>query len=267
MFKKREEYSGNEIKGYENFAKNIVNKHTFVDDEDFINVCDRSNKCFRTSLHVSKDFLIDRLNYDWRKIHGISQNLFNKIVENTLVDDFGFSWDDATSFYMTFISYETYKKYYSPLEPEYINESTNNKKTYHLTKDEIEFFYDAYREMGVDDEWAKYDLTEIISWLNNLPETITLYRLLYVGDDNTINREELGDHYTQEKKELLYNHYNKGSIYGGHWGHPVLVTVEATKPQIDVYNTIHNNILYPHEKEITLKDKGRGVTILKVERL
>ncbi len=141
-----------------------------------------------------------------------------------------------------------------------------NKK-FILSDKDIKFMFNTYKEMGVDREWAKYDLSELLKWLNNLPETIILYRLLYIGDDNVINRDELGDHYTQEKKDLLHNHYSKGSIYGGHWGRPVLLTVEVNKEQINLFDTIHNNILYPHEQEITLKNKGRGVKIKKIENI
>ena len=50
-----------------------------------------------------------------------------------------------------------------------------------------------------------------------------------------IDKEFLGDHYTPNKKELLYNHYNKGSIYGGNEGHPILVKVKINKQQIDIF--------------------------------
>ena len=136
-----------------------------------------------------------------------------------------------------------------------------------LSNKDKEFMFRTYKEMGIDDEWAEYDLSELLKWLNNLPETITLYRLLYIDDDNVINREELGDHYTQEKKDLLHNHHSHGSIYGGHWGHPILITVEVKKGQIDIFNTLHNNILYPHEQEITLKDKGRGSKLIDVSEV
>jgi len=32
-------------------------------------------------------------------------------------------------------------------------------------------------------------------------------------------------------------------------------------------DTLNNNILYPHEKEITLKDKGRGAQYLDIEKI
>ena len=145
-----------------------------------------------------------------------------------------------------------------------INESKKVNKKISLSPNETEFMYDAYKVMGLDKEWAIYDLKSLLEWLNGLPDTITLYRLLYIDEDKEINKEELGDHYSTDKKELLYNHHNKGSIYGGHWGDPVLLTVKIKKEQIDIFNTLHNNIMYPHEQEITLKDKGKGSQLIDV---
>jgi hypothetical protein len=43
--------------------------------------------------------------------------------------------------------------------------------------------------------------------------------------------------------------------------------VSAEKLMVDVMETLSNNILYPHEEEITLKNKGVGVKIINVEEL
>ena len=136
-----------------------------------------------------------------------------------------------------------------------------------LSPEDTELMYDAYKQMGLSNEWAIEDLQSLLEWLNGLPDTITLYRLLYIDGDKEINKEELGDHYSTDKKELLYNHHNKGSIYGGHWGDPVLLTVKINKDQIDIFNTLHNNIMYPHEQEITLKNKGKGSELIDVSQI
>jgi hypothetical protein len=148
-----------------------------------------------------------------------------------------------------------------------VNESEKVDKKISLSDKDKRLFYQAYQEMGMDEEWYENNLLEILDWLNGLPEETILYRLLYVDDDEKIDKEFLGDHYTPNKKELLYNHYNKGSIYGGNEGHPVLVKVKINKEQIDIFNTIHNNIYYPHEEEITLKNKGKNVKIIDVTKL
>lgn len=148
-----------------------------------------------------------------------------------------------------------------------VNESKKGDKKISLSGKDKSLFYQAYQEMGMEEEWYENNLLEILDWLNGLPQETILYRLLYIGDDEKIDKEFLGDHYTPNKKELLYNHYNKGSIYGGNEGHPVLVKVKINKEQIDIFNTIHNNINFPHEEEITLKNKGKNVKIIDVTKL
>ena len=136
-----------------------------------------------------------------------------------------------------------------------------------LSPDETEFMYDAYNQMGLSKEWAIEDLQNLLEWLNGLPPTIKLYRLLYLHDGEEINKESLGDHYSDNKKELLYNHHNKGSIYSDAGDNVFLVSVEVNKDQIDILNTLHNNILYPHEQEITLKNKGKGTTLIDISHI
>ena len=136
-----------------------------------------------------------------------------------------------------------------------------------LSPDETEFMYDAYNQMGLSKEWGIEDLERLLEWLNGLPETITLYRLLYLNEEEEINKEELGDHYSDNKRELLYNHHNKGSIYGDYGENAILLTVKVNKDQIDILNTLHNNIMYPHEQEITLKDKGKGSQLIDVTNI
>jgi len=136
-----------------------------------------------------------------------------------------------------------------------------------LSLEDTELMYDAYKQMGLNEEWAIEDLQSLLEWLNGLPETIILYRLLYLHEEDEINKEELGDHYSDNKKELLYNHHNKGSIYGDYGENAILITVKVKKDQIDILNTLHNNIMYPHEQEITLKDKGKGTTLIDITNL
>lgn len=264
------DYYGINIDSSDRLAKKIVNKYTTVDEEGYLNIC-WAGKCHETDVWVDKDFLIDELNYNWKKLTN-HKGLYDHFLD-IMIDELGFDIDFSMIVFVNFVLPEIYDVYFKPLEPDYINESMNRNKNntikeqINISNEDREFMFRTYKEMGLDEEWAQYDLEELLKWLDTLPEKIILYRLLYIDDDNIINREELGGHYTQEKESLLHNHYSKGSIYGGHWGNPVLLTVEADKDQIDILNTLHNNILYPHEEEITLKNKGRGVEFIKVEKL
>ena len=136
-----------------------------------------------------------------------------------------------------------------------------------LSGEEIDNLKDAYTQMGLEEEWGEEDLQRLLYWLNNLPETLTLYRLLYLHEGEEIDTDQLGDHYSDNKKELLYNHYNKGSIYSEAGDKVVLIKVGVNKDQIDIFNTLFNNIYYPHEQEITLKNKGKGTTLLDIKSI
>jgi hypothetical protein len=45
------------------------------------------------------------------------------------------------------------------------------------------------------------------------------------------------------------------------------MVVSADKKLIDINSTIHNNILYPNENEVTLKNRGKGVEILSIKKV
>jgi hypothetical protein len=117
--------------------------------------------------------------------------------------------------------------------------------------------------MDITGEDAKSELEDIVSYVKELPEELKLYRILSVDSKEDINKEELGSHYSTDKKNLLSSHdYVTGS--GEEY---YLVTVKAKKSMVDVMETLENNILYPNEKEITLKNKGKGVEIISTKKI
>ena len=134
-----------------------------------------------------------------------------------------------------------------------LKEMKINKKS--LLKDLLLMDY------SLDD--AKDELEYQIKWFKSLPDELKLYRIIYVENEGDINLELPGSHYSISKSDLLRNH--KYAVGVG--DEKYLLTVVANKSLIDPQETISNNILYPHEREITLKNKGEGVTILKIKKL
>jgi hypothetical protein len=133
-----------------------------------------------------------------------------------------------------------------------LNETINKKRLISLLK-----------TMDITGEDAKSELENIVSYVKELPEELKLYRILSVDSKDDINQEELGSHYSTDKKNLLSSHdYVTGS--GEEY---YLVTVKAKKSMVDVMETLENNILYPNEKEITLKNKGKGVEIISTKKI
>lgn len=121
----------------------------------------------------------------------------------------------------------------------------------------------ALKTMDFSEKQAKNELKYHINRLKNLPETVKGYRILVVNDQKDINLDEIGSHFGENKRDLLMNH----SYLTGFGEKYYIITVEIPKKEINFSETIENNILYPHEKEITVKNKGKNVKILKIEEI
>ena len=112
------------------------------------------------------------------------------------------------------------------------------------------------------EELASKHLDSLISKIESLPQSVKLYRVIFVDDLNQIDRINIGNHYVLKMRDLEQSHQQISHVGGGK---PYLLTVKADKSLIDVPNTLINNMKYPHENEITLKNKGNGAKIIKVE--
>jgi hypothetical protein len=120
-----------------------------------------------------------------------------------------------------------------------------------------------FQTMGIDKDEAEEQLENILYHIKNLPDPVKLYRILMVDNEENINTEELGSHYSTNKMELLSSH----SYLTGSGEKYFLVTVLSPKKLIDLNETVINNILYPNENEVTLKKKGKGVKIHSIRKI
>lgn len=137
-----------------------------------------------------------------------------------------------------------------------------------LGKENINKLLSDYEYMGYDEEWAKEELISLVNYINKLPSQLILYRIICVDSKEEINTSVVGSHYSLDKNNLKSNHYGRGSIAGDCRGEKVyLLTVSSPKTNLDVMETLSNNILYPNEKEMTLKNKGQDVKVLSIEQL
>jgi hypothetical protein len=118
-------------------------------------------------------------------------------------------------------------------------------------------------DMGMDKSDAEKELEYYLDKVKNLPDELTLYRVLNVDKKEDINKEQLGSHYSDKKKDLMSSHY---FVDGGEENY-FLVTVKAKKSMVDIMATLENNILYPNENEVTLKNKGKGVDIISIRKI
>lgn len=111
-------------------------------------------------------------------------------------------------------------------------------------------------------EAAKRHLSNTLNKIKSLPNELTLYRVVFVDDPKQINNKEVGSHYVDNRGDLERSHSQSSHVGGGK---PFILTVKAPKGLLDVKATIENKMLYPHENEVTLKNKGVGAKIVKVE--
>ena len=135
-----------------------------------------------------------------------------------------------------------------------------------LSEDNTDNLLGYLYEMGFDNDDALYQLNDITDFYDNLPENLTLYRVVFDGSKDEIDTQYPGSHYAINKKDLIDSHYTslRDSNYGDNC---YVIKVKAQKQLIDSYESIKNNILYPNEQEITLKNKGFGVDVIEITQV
>jgi hypothetical protein len=117
--------------------------------------------------------------------------------------------------------------------------------------------------MDFNQKEAENEVEYYLKWAKNIPKTQKGYRILAVDDKKDINLDEIGSHFSSNRSELLSNH----SFCIGCGEKYFLITAEIPKNEVDIEETIKNNILYPNEEEITVKNNGKNVKILRIQRI
>jgi len=119
------------------------------------------------------------------------------------------------------------------------------------------------KTMDFSQKEAENEVEYYLKWAKNIPKTQKGYRILVVNDKKDINLDEIGSHFSKNKTNLVSNH----SFCTGCGEKYFLITAEIPKNEVDIEETIKNNILYPNEDEITVKNKGKNVKILKIQEI
>lgn len=126
---------------------------------------------------------------------------------------------------------------------------------------DLNYYVNVAQQSGLEGEMAQQHVEQILSKIRNLPQELKLYRVVFVEDPSQIDDTKIGNHYVMKQKDLDNSHYVHSHVGGGS---PYLLTVKAPLSLVDTHQTIINNILYPHENEITLKNEGIGASIINV---
>ena len=139
-------------------------------------------------------------------------------------------------------------------------------ETYNILLEEdikLEDYLDDAYKAGFDSKaMAMGHINRVYQKIQDLPDMITLYRVVFVDSPEEIDRVKVGKHYVLKKSELESSHYAHSHVGKGE---PYMLIVKAPKSIVDIEATMKNNVLYPHEKEITLKNDGVGANIVLVK--
>lgn len=118
-----------------------------------------------------------------------------------------------------------------------------------------------------DEEDAFEDFQEKVKDWKKMPNPIRLYRVIGAENEKAINTDELGEHWTNESWNLdgdMLLH-----IGSEMWEDVDAYVVEALVPlkEINIIQTILQNLSFPREFEINLKDKGKNIKVDKIYNL
>jgi len=116
------------------------------------------------------------------------------------------------------------------VKPEKLDEGYLIKESYvRLTEDNTDNLLGYLYEMGFENDDAMYELNNITEFYDNLPETLTLYRIVFVDSEDEIDTQYPGNHYSMNKKNLIDSHY--GSLRDSSYGeNPYMIKVKVLVP-------------------------------------
>ncbi len=117
--------------------------------------------------------------------------------------------------------------------------------------------------MDYSEKAAKVELEKLITWFEKLPNKLVAYRVLNTKSKTDINTNEIGSHFGMNKQMLL----DSRGYVDNYQTNVYLVTAVIEKSQINIQETLSNRILYPHENEITVNNKGKNVLIKNIEKV
>ena len=165
-------------------------------------------------------------------------------------------------------NYSTYKgmKPYFDRKKEFID---SIKSFDDINDDKIKEIFDHFGTEGYNDEDdALEDFTERLNEWKKMPNPVKLYRVVGVKNKRMIKKDNLGEHWTLYKWNLDSDMLM--SIGYENWDddiEPYVVEAHVPHSEIDIIQTIIQNLSFPNEHEINLKNKGKGIKFVKSYKL
>lgn len=160
-----------------------------------------------------------------------------------------------------------YSGYNNSTYKERMKEFTDSLVSFDVIDDEkikkIIYFF-AYE--GFNSEEEAYDeLRDKVEEWKKMPNPVKLYRVVGLTSEGDIDLDRLGEHWTQY--DWLLDGDMLMSIGSENWEddmEPYVVEAMVPLSEIDIPQTIIQNLSFPNEHEINLKNHGRGAKFLKM---
>lgn len=108
-------------------------------------------------------------------------------------------------------------------------------------------------------EDAEKELNDILNTdypygYKNIPDEMTLYRIIFIGDESGINEDELGRHWVMDKDLIDNDFIKKIRETSDAVGEPHIIKGIFDAKGVDWKETLHNNMQFPREYEVTAGD-------------
>lgn len=181
--------------------------------------------------------------------------------KNRLIELAGIKSDDYDS-YSTFMGKIPYQQRKENLidSIKSFNDIDNNK---------ISEIFEFFGTEGYNDEEEAFeDFKEKVNFYKSMPDPVKLYRVVGVKNKKMIKTDNLGEHWTPYDWNLDGDMLM--SIGYELWDDdtkPFVIEAMVPLSEIDVMQTIVQNLNFPNEHEINLKNKGNGAKMIKSYKL
>lgn len=134
-----------------------------------------------------------------------------------------------------------------------------------LTSEDIKKIIHLFGSEGHNTlEDAIADLEEKVAFYKTMPDPIYLYRAVSIDDGTEINLTKLGEHYTPHLWAIDDDMLR--SIGSESWvdtATTYIMEVSAPISEINIKQTLIQNLSFPNEHEINLKNNGLGATLIR----
>jgi hypothetical protein len=101
----------------------------------------------------------------------------------------------------------------------------------------------------------------------NIPNEVILYRVLLLKDGESVNEENVGEHFISESNLIDIGFLEKIGVLDN-WSEDArlwLLTCQTSRDNINIERTIGNRLIYPREYEFTLYNNSKIKIIDKKE--